>query len=192
MIVFSLFIVNAQEIEFTHQQNTILEFEKSCIIEGTDNPCNAFDCNLTIWTPDTNKLIDRGNMTIIDGKDLNYTVNVSNTGTLGVHKYEVFCYNGTRHSFKDGYFEIMTDGFKLLDFDLSNLNNIVLVFILILLWLGLQVIAFYFKNIVFASFGFFIGLIIGFLLSSMGIILLLIFWILNILVYMGQVKMKKQ
>jgi len=72
---------------------------------------------------------------------------------------------------------------SLVAYDLTELTNVVLVVLIGLLWIAVMALGFFFRNFGFASFGFLLGLVLGFMLSGIGIILTLIFWLLNIVMF---------
>jgi len=80
---------------------------------------------------------------------------------------------------------------SLTNFDLESQTNTIILFILVILWLGLQFMAYTFKNFGFASFGFFTGIIIGLLLFQLSILLTLVFILINVVLYIGFTKGKR-
>lgn len=81
-------------------------------------------------------------------------------------------------------------GLTLLSFSLNNYNNIFFLFILIILWLGLNIISFTFKNIAFGGMAFFIGIIIGMMLFNFHWIMTAIFFLFNIGIFFTTAKFK--
>lgn len=79
----------------------------------------------------------------------------------------------------------------LFDFDLTQLSNVVLLFVLIFLWIALQTLSFTFNNFAFGSFAFFIGIIIGFLFVNLSVFLTILFIIMNISLYISLARRKK-
>lgn len=77
---------------------------------------------------------------------------------------------------------------KITDYKLDSLENIGLIFILVILYIALLTLAFVFKNFGLMSFAFFIGVIIGFMLSSMGMFLTLVIMLMNIVLFIVFVK----
>jgi hypothetical protein len=63
--------------------------------------------------------------------------------------------------------------------DTGSLGNMIFLFAFIILYLGLIVAGFYFKNFGLISFGFIIGVILGILLGTLSIYLLLLFVLIN-------------
>lgn len=74
--------------------------------------------------------------------------------------------------------------------DLTTVEDLMLLFILIFLYLALIVIGFYFKNNVFVSFAFFIGVFIGVLIFTFSHFLTLILFLMNITMYLVYAKQK--
>lgn len=68
---------------------------------------------------------------------------------------------------------------SLAGFDLSNSNNVLILLVSALLWIGVMSLAFIFNNQGFAAFGWFIGMAIGFMFGSVSIWLSLVFLLLN-------------
>ena len=68
------------------------------------------------------------------------------------------------------------------EIDYSNLSNVILLFILLFAYLGVMALGFTFKNGGFVSFGFFIGIVLGFMLSGFNMFLTLVFIFMNIVV----------
>ena len=89
--------------------------------------------------------------------------------------------------YKQTYFHILLEGeptgINLGAFDLSNINNVILLFLIGFLWVAVITLAFFFKNFGFASLGFFLGLILGFMFSGIHIFLTLLFWLLNVVMF---------
>jgi hypothetical protein len=69
-----------------------------------------------------------------------------------------------------------------ISWELNTLENIFVLGILIMLYIGLLALGFIFRNFVLISFAFFIGLIIGFMLFNLGFILTMVFFIFNVLI----------
>lgn len=158
-----LFSVYAENIDFHHKKSTILYYEDTCTIEDSANPCNANQCNLSVWYPNSTKLLDKGNMTITAGKDLNYTLSAINTATIGVYEYEIYCYNSTAYALKEGYFEINNTG------EAKN-ENILGIFILMAILIVVSlVLTIYFSYQKSALRYFFLNLIFIFLTISIFI-----------------------
>jgi len=72
--------------------------------------------------------------------------------------------------------------------DFNNLSNVILLFILLLAYLGLMIIGFMFHNGGFIVFGFFIGVVLGFMLSGFHIFLTLLFIFMNISILWSFIK----
>ena len=74
------------------------------------------------------------------------------------------------------------------EIDYSNLSNVILLFILLFAYLGVMALGFTFKNGGFVSFGFFIGIVLGFMLSGFNVFLTLVFIFMNIVVIWNFIK----
>jgi hypothetical protein len=68
----------------------------------------------------------------------------------------------------------------LTDYDLSSTGNILIMFIIGLLWIGCLTLAFVFKNLGFMVFGLLLGFTLGFMLASVAIWMSLLFFLMNI------------
>lgn len=73
----------------------------------------------------------------------------------------------------------------LFNFDLNNFNNLMLLLILVILYLGTAIISFAHKSFAFGSISFFTGLIIGFMFLNLSIIVSLAMWLLNTAIFMS-------
>jgi hypothetical protein len=71
-----------------------------------------------------------------------------------------------------------------LNFDLANSNNVFLFGIFIILWLGLAVMSFVFRNIFIAGMMFIVGVGLGFMVISVSIILTLMFLFMSTMLFM--------
>jgi hypothetical protein len=69
-------------------------------------------------------------------------------------------------------------------FDLSIQSNVLLLFVVTFLYLGVLVIGFQFKNFGFISFGFFLGIVLGFMLSSVHIFMTILMFMMNIFLFL--------
>jgi len=74
----------------------------------------------------------------------------------------------------------------------DSLVNTVFLFVMVFAYLGVNIIGFMFNNFGFASLGFFIGIFIGFMLSSFSIFMTFAFLFLNIAIFYGFSKNKKR
>lgn len=84
----------------------------------------------------------------------------------------------------------ITTGELLQNFDLTNQSNVFLFGILIFFWLGLAIVSFIFRNFVFASFMWFVGLILGLIVINLSFILAIAFILLSTLLFMKCAKFK--
>lgn len=85
---------------------------------------------------------------------------------------------GSNYAYIEAVFER-----KIMDisaYDLSTLTNVVFLFVLVFAYLGVMILGFTFKNGGFVSFGFFIGIVLGFMLSGFHMFLTLLFFFMNI------------
>jgi hypothetical protein len=78
----------------------------------------------------------------------------------------------------------------LFSFDFTEIGVSMLFFSLIILFIGLYVLAFTFNNFGFGSFAFFIGIFLGIMISSLHILLSIIFIFINIYVFFQHVSSK--
>ena len=74
------------------------------------------------------------------------------------------------------------------EIDLTKQSNVIFLFILVFCYLGVMALGFTFKNGGFVSFGFFIGIVLGFMLSAFHIFLTLLFMFMNIIIFYTFVK----
>ena len=74
------------------------------------------------------------------------------------------------------------------EIDYNNLSSVILLFILLFAYLGVMALGFTFKNGGFVSFGFFIGIVLGFMLSGFNVFLTLVFIFMNIVVIWNFIK----
>ena len=72
--------------------------------------------------------------------------------------------------------------------DLEKTSNMIFLFILVFCYLGVMALGFAFKNGGFVSFGFFIGIVLGFMFSVFSIFLTLVFLFMNIIIFWTFVK----
>lgn len=79
---------------------------------------------------------------------------------------------------------------SMTDFDLSELKNIVLLFVIAFLYLGVMAIGMMFKDVMFMSFGFFLGIVLGFMFANLNIYLTFVFFFINIGIYISVAKRK--
>jgi len=78
-----------------------------------------------------------------------------------------------------------------LHFSLDNIGSVILLFSLLLFYIGLMIIAFTFMNLAFAGFGFFIGIAIGLILSSIHIFFFILFTLMNVVIFIQFARSKK-
>lgn len=78
--------------------------------------------------------------------------------------------------------------YTLTNFNLEKQSNIILLLVISILYIGIMGIGFAFKNFGFISLGFIIGVGLGLMLSSIGIIMTLAFLFINITILITVVK----
>lgn len=110
LILLALPIVNAtvDDIRFYGEQSQTLNLKEQCFNDGTY--CSgASTCNITIYEPDMNLLINNQLMTN-KGSHHNYTLNSSSTSILGVYEATAMCEDGTEANFDTFYYQITFTG----------------------------------------------------------------------------------
>ena len=96
------------DIRFYAKQNENLSVKDICSFQGI--LCdNTFGCNFTIIYPNMTYLISQGIGTKI-GDYWNYTLNETQTSTLGIYETNVYCYNGSNGGQDIFYYQITKDG----------------------------------------------------------------------------------
>lgn len=75
--------------------------------------------------------------------------------------------------------------------DFNNTSNVIFLFVLVFAFLGTMTLGFMFKNFGFVSLGFFIGIVVGFMLSGFHIFLTLCFIFLDISIFINFAKQNK-
>ena len=167
------------EADYDFKVNRDANIKVACF--DTDNTLcsNTTSCYITINYPDNSNLIEGEEMTF-GTNYYSYVVNSSSLNQKGEYRATVNCVGGY-----NGYtsFVFSTVGSNLLNFDIKRQSNVILLFVMIFLFIGLEVIAFYFKNFGFASFAFIVGIVVGLLLSGIHIILTILFILLNVLIF---------
>jgi hypothetical protein len=84
-------------------------------------------------------------------------------------------------------YDLSCNYYSLYNYDLTSTNSIIILFIIGLLWLGCAIISLTFKNFIFGSFTFFLGIILGFMFIGIAPFVTLLFFLLNILFFMRNV-----
>ena len=180
LIVLQLDFVNAVESDYEFKLKEDANIKVACF-DTTNALCtNTTFCYITINYPDGENLIAGQEMTFGDNY-YSYIVNGTLLNRKGEYRTTVNCvgaYNGYKS------FIFTTVGSNLLNFDIKKQSNVILLFVLIFLFVGLEVIAFSFKNFGFASFGFIVGIVVGLLFSGVHIILTILFILINVLIFM--------
>lgn len=99
-------------------------------------------------------------------------------------QWYVKCQNSFSGISKTRYFSIrFPEVTKEFAIPLDSLQNTFILFILAILYIGVMVIAFAFKNFGFGSLGFFLGIILGFVLGQIHIILAFVFIFINTYIF---------
>ena len=180
LLLLKLDFVNALvEADYNFKINRDADIKVACF--DTDNSLctNATSCYITINYPNGQNLIEGVEMTF-GTNYYNYIVNSSLLNQKGEYRNTINCV-GAYNGYTSFIFSVAGD--SLVGFDLKKQSNVLLLFIMILLYLGLMALSFAFRNGVFASFGFFIGIIVGFMFSGLHIIMTIIFIFINIVIY---------
>ena len=167
------------EADYNFNINQDANIKVACF--NTDNTLctNATDCYITINYPDNSNLIAGASMDY-ETNYYSYLVNSSILNQKGEYRATINCVGGY-----NGHTSFIFDvaGNSLFGFNLKNQSNVILLFVMILLYLGLMIIGFTFKNFGFVGFGFFIGIIVGFMLSGLHIFMTLLFIFINIIIF---------
>ena len=72
---------------------------------------------------------------------------------------------------------------KFFEYELNSTASVLFVFMLVILYIGLLFLAFNFGNFGLGSMAFFVGMILGFMLYPVGIFITLLFFMLNIVIF---------
>ena len=188
LIVLQLDFVNALiESDYNFNLNQDANIKIACFDTNNALCTNATSCYITINYPDNSNLIQGQNMTF----GINYYSYIVDSTLLnqkGEVRTTINCVGGY-NGYKSFIFNVA--GNSLFGFNLKNQSNVLLLFVVVLLYLGLMVLAFTFKNFGFAGFGFFIGIIIGLMLSGLHIFLTLLFMFINVIIFYTFAKKNK-
>jgi len=182
IVLLLLFInpINALiESDYNFNLNQDADIKIACF--DTDNTLctNTTSCFITINYPDNSNLIE-GQEMVFGENYYSYLVNASLLDQKGEYRTTINCI-GTYKGYKSFIFDVAGNG--LFGFNLKNQSNVIVLFIMVLLYLGLMLLAFTFRNLGFAGFGFFVGIIIGFMLSGLHIFLTLLFLFINVIIF---------
>lgn len=150
-------------------------------------------------------LINSFNITCIGGTTFDYYINNISNSTFnflnetGNLTSDARCNITIKDGFNNSniYFQRFTAttkeaGYFYFNFDLSQLTNVLIFATLIFVWLACLTIGMVFKNFGFASFGFFIGIFNGLILSGVHIVLTLIFLLMNFSLWFASAKAMKE
>ena len=69
------------------------------------------------------------------------------------------------------------------DWDFSSTQGVMMIFVLIFLYLALLMISMSFKNFIFGSFAFFIGLLLAVMFMGLMAWLSIVFFLFNVLIF---------
>lgn len=112
-LLFGLFLisfVSAQDIRFYAPQGDSLDIKEPCFNNGTYCSGSAL-CNLTIW--DSNKNIIINNQLMTNQVSFhNYSLNSTQTSSLGEHEVTVVCSDGSLSNFETFYYEVNPQGIR--------------------------------------------------------------------------------
>jgi len=166
-------------------QNRTCDIKVECIIDGKYCSNNA-ECNISFYDPYRNILQNISNKQMTN----NYTFHNYTTKRIdfyGNYKASVVCCDQGECN-HNTFRVIVIRNTGYFNFDLGYMSNIILLFILLFFWLGCNIIALFFKNKIFASFGFFIGIFIGFMMFQLHVYLVIAFLFLNIITFLWYAK----
>jgi len=185
--VLSLSVNAIIESDYNFNLNQDADIKIACF--NTDNSLctNATSCFITINYPDNSNLIEGSNMTF-GTNYYSYLVNASLLDQKGEYRTTINCIGGY-----NGYtsFIFNVAGNSLFGFNLKNQSNVILLFVMVLLYLGLMILGFTFKNFGFSGFGFFVGILIGLMLSGLHIFLTFLFIFINVVIFYTFAKKNK-
>ena len=175
------------EADYNFKLNQDANIKVACFDSNNALCTNTTSCYITINYPDNSNLIEGAEMTF-GTNYYSYLVNHSSLNQKGEYRTTINCVGGY-----NGYTSFIFDvaGNGLFGFNLKNQSNVLLLFVMILLYLGLMVLGFTFRNFGFVGFGFFIGIIIGFMLSGLHIFLTLLFMFINVIIFYSFAKKNK-
>ena len=167
------------ESDYNFNLNQDADIKVACFDTNNALCTNSTSCYVTINYPDNSNLIEGQEMTF-GTNYYSYLVNNSLLNQKGEYRTTINCIGGY-----NGYTSFIFDvaGNSLFGFNLKNQSNVLLLFVMILLYLGLMTLGFAFRNFGFAGFGFFIGIIIGLMLSGLHIFLTLLFMFINVVIF---------
>jgi hypothetical protein len=187
LVIMTILLVNLYpanaivEADYDFELNQNANIKVACFDTNNKLCTNATSCYITINYPDGNNLIEGAEMTFGENY-YSYVVNSSVLNQKGEYRNTINC-EGAYSGYTSFVFSV--SGNSLFGFDLRRQSNVILLFVMILLYLGLMIIGFAFNNFGFAGFGFFVGIIIGFMLSGLHIFLTLLFIFINIAIFYG-------
>lgn len=96
------------EIDNVYKQGQPVFIKVPCI--SNNSYCTAaFECNLTVINPDTSTLLNNVPMTR-QTAFYNYTLDTTNTTTIGNYKIQIICTDGINKGYDFGEFQITSSG----------------------------------------------------------------------------------
>ena len=191
LLLFALVVINPVnaliESDYNFNIDQDADIKVACFDTNNALCTNATSCYITINYPDNSNLIEGAEMTF-GTNYYSYLVNHSALNQKGEYRTTINCV-GAYNGYTSFIFDVAGNG--LFGFNLKNQSNVLLLFVIVLLYLGLITLAFTFRNMGFAGFGFFIGIIIGFMLSGLHIFLTLLFMFINVIIFYNFAKGNK-
>jgi len=97
------------ESRFIAKQNTNFDIKEPCYNNGTYCSAAAV-CNITVWIPNTQTILVDGRGMTNGGTFHNYTLNTSQTNTLGEYEASVKCTDGSLSNFDSFSFKVTPSG----------------------------------------------------------------------------------
>lgn len=139
------------------------------------------------------------NISCVGGLPYNDTIssisltNYSYFHILGSMPSETICYisvtddqNNLTTSYTKRYFK--PEPIFYFDFNLNNLQNVILLGLLIFVWLACYTLGFVFRNKGFTGLGFAFGCFVAFILANIHISIMLIMFFTNFIIFWGSIK----
>jgi len=140
LIMLLVVSVNAK----TFEQDTEIDLKHPVRID--DFPSDSLSCNISVFDPDNEILIDFETMTN-NYEFHNFTLDAGNTTKIGDYLYDITCTTGASNKTESFEFEITPSGFT---------NMIGFYILVIFLSLGIMILGFWLKDaiiVIFGSFG---------------------------------------
>lgn len=108
ILLVPLALATTDEIRFIGQQNTYLDITEPCFNNNT-YCSDTSKCNITVKDPKQFVLVNNLQMTNQNAYH-NYTLDITNTSSLGVYESTVVCQDGSYNGFDTFYFRITYHG----------------------------------------------------------------------------------